>query len=145
MWHASHMLHRACTLPQSIRTLVRLTIRTLVRLTNMEQHINHSSLKARTHEMTLWKVWEFRYMLYLNLNGREQRFSNRCQEQTWNNGDLGWTVTNSGSAMGIRKRRETITMSDERSQTVVQQWVSGRDMKQWRYWMNGQKHSQPWL
>jgi hypothetical protein len=131
MWHASRMLRTAHTLPQSIRTLVRLT--------NMKQPINYSSLKSRTHEMTLWKVWEFRYLLYLNLNGREQRFSSGCQEQTWNNGDLGWTVTNSGSAMGNGKRCETMTMWDEWSQTVVQQWVSGTDMKQWRCWMNGQK------
>jgi len=41
--------------------------------------------------------------------------------------------------MDIGNRRETMTMLDERSQTVVQQWISGTDVKQWRCWMNGHK------
>ena len=91
--------------------------------------------------MTLWKIREFHYLLYLNLNGREQRFSDGYQEQTCNNDDVGWTVMNSGSAMGNGKRCETMTMLDEQSWTVVQQWVPGRDVKQWRCWMNSHKQS----
>ena len=65
--------------------------------------------------MTLWKIWEFHCLLYLNLNGREQRLSIGCQQQVWNSGDVAWTVT------------------------VVQQWVLGTDVKQWRCCMNGHK------
>jgi hypothetical protein len=116
------------TLPQVIRTLVCLT--------NTKQPINYLSLKSCTHEMTSWKVWEFRYLLYLNLNGREQRFINGYWEQTWNNDD-GWTVKNSGSAMGIRRDVKQRWCRVNGSQTVVQQWVLGRDVKQWQCRMNG--------
>ena len=172
MWHANHTLHRDRTLPQNIHTPLCLT--------STKQPNNYLSLKSCTHEMTLWKVWEFQYLLYLNVNGWEQRFSIGCQqwwrcwmnghkqwfsngyrEQTWNNDDVGWTVTNSGSAMGIGNRRETMAteersqtvvqqlgvsnksettaMLDERSQTAVQHWVSATRVKQRRCWMNGHK------
>jgi hypothetical protein len=36
---------------------------------------------------------------------------------------------NSGSAMGIGNRRETMTTFDEQSKTVIQQWVLGKGMK----------------
>jgi len=74
-----------------------------------------------------WRCW---------MNSHEQWFSNGYREETWNNDDVGWTVMNSGSAMGNGKRRETMTMLDKQSWTVVQQWVPGRDVKQWRCWMN---------
>jgi hypothetical protein len=114
------------------------SIHTLVCLTNTKQPNNYLSLKSCTHKMT-WNIWKFQYLLYLNVNGLEQRFSYGCQEQMWNNGDVGWMVTNSGSAMGIRNRRETLVMLDGRSQTVVQHCVSERGMKQWWCWMNGHK------
>jgi len=87
-------------------------------------------------DMKQWRCW---------VNGHEQWFSNVYGEETWNNDDVGWTVMNIGSAMGMGKRRETMMMLDERSRTVVHQWVWGRDVKQWRCWMNGHEHSQPWL
>jgi hypothetical protein len=33
-----------------------------------------------------------------------------------------------------------MAMLDEWSQTAVRHWVSGTDVKQWRYWINGHKH-----
>jgi hypothetical protein len=131
MWHASCMLHRVRTFPHSIHTLVCLT--------NTQQPNNYLSLKSHTYEIISWKIWEFHYLLYLNLRGREQWFGFGYQEQTGNSGDAGWTVTNSGSEMGIGRRHETMTMLDEQSQTVVQQWALGRDVKQWRCWKKGHK------
>lgn len=66
MWHTDHVLHSA---------------RYSVHLTNMKQSISYC-LKFGTHEMT-WKIWVFHYLLYLNLNGREQRFWTGYQEQMW--------------------------------------------------------------
>ena len=58
-------------------------------------------------DMKQWWCWT---------NSHKQWFSNGYREETWNDDDGGRTVTNSGSATGIGKRRETVIMLDEWSQ-----------------------------